>query len=144
MPQLINTTGIQTVKYINEGPEKQITNARFVTKCRAGWMSVSDARDFQMDNFNKHPETLISGFKKGALHSVQVEFDNSGFYITVFARMGKTIKLIDEAILVDVKVGTINSMFYNTNLYDWQQYKSVNSKTWDSYAYQMNTPEVAA
>ena len=137
MSNLINITGIHTVNYIDD---RKITNARFVTKCKAGWMTVCDARDFQMDNFNKHPETLISGYKKGALQTVEVEFENSGFYIPVFPRVGKKIKLIDEAILVDVKVGTINSMFYNTELYNWEQYKAVNSKTWDSYAYQMNQP----
>lgn len=137
MTNLINTTGIQTVNYIED---RKITNVRYISKCRAGWMTVCDARDFDIERLNKHKEALISGFKKGALQTVEVEFDNSGFYITVFARVGKKIKLIDEAILVDVKVGTINSMFYNTDLYHWEQYKAVNSKTWDSYAYQMNQP----
>lgn len=139
MPQLINTTGIPTTSFINNKEGRLITNVRYVTKTKLG-MTVCDARDFEIDTFNKHPECLIRGFKRGALQTVQVELDNSGYFLTVFSRTGKSVKLIDEAILVDVKVGTINSMFDNTNLYDWQQYKAVNSKTWDSYAYQMNEP----
>jgi hypothetical protein len=46
--------------------------------------------------------------------------------------------LIDESILVNLTVGTINNLYYNTNLYSHQQYKSVNSKSWASMAYQMN------
>lgn len=140
MSKLINTTGIPTVDFIQS--DKEITNVRFVSKCRGGFMAISDARVFQMDGFNKNPETLITGFKKGALQTVQVEFNNSGHYITVFARVGKTVKLIDKSILVNIKVGTINSMFYNTNLYSGPQYQAVNSKTWASYAYQMNEPEL--
>ena len=141
MKELINITGIPTMNFITNDEGRKITNVRFVVKTKLG-MTVCDARDFDMDRYNKHPECLISGFKKGALQTVQVELDNSGYFLTVFSRTGKTVKLIDEAILVDVKVGTINSMFYNTNLYDWQQYKAVNSKTWDSYAYQMNAVPV--
>jgi hypothetical protein len=33
-------------------------------------------------------------------------------------------------------------MYYNTNLYSHQQYKSVNSKSWASMAYQMNDLEM--
>lgn len=138
MSQLINTTGIQTVNSINSVAGRLITKVRFVVKTKLG-MTICDARDFQMKFYNNHPETLIRDFKKGVLQTVQVEFDNSDVFVTVFSRTGKNVKLIDEAILVDLKVGTINSMFYNTNLYDWQQYKTVKSKTWDSYAYQMNT-----
>ena len=141
MPNLINITGIPTINFINNDEGRLITNVRFVVKTKLG-MTVCDARDFDIDRYNKHPESLISGYKKGALQTVQVELDNSGYFLTVFSRTGKNVKLIDEAILIDVKVGTINSMFYNTNLYDWQQYKQVNSKTWDSYAYQMNQQPV--
>ena len=139
MNNLINITGIPTINYINNDEGRKITNVRFVVKTKLG-MTVCDARDFDMERYNKHPEALIGGFKKGALQTVQIELDNSGHFLTVFSRTGKTVKLIDEAILVDVKVGTINSMFYNTNLYKWEQYKAVNSKTWDSYAYKMNVP----
>jgi hypothetical protein len=51
---------------------------------------------------------------------------------------GKNIILIDEEILKNVKVGDINSAFLNTNLYNQDQYKAVNAKTWACNAYVMN------
>ena len=84
----------------------------------------------------------MSSFKKGALQTVQFKADGSDFWLTVFARVGKKIKLVDEDLLKGLKVGTINSMWYNTELYNSNQYKSVNSKTWDSMAFVMNEKEV--
>ena len=49
--------------------------------------------------------------------------------------------MIDEVILADLTVGTINSLFYNTELYSQSQYKAVNSATWASMAYVMNEPK---
>ena len=84
----------------------------------------------------------MSSFKEGALQTVQFKADGSDFWLTVFARVGKKIKLVDEDLLKGLKVGTINSMWYNTELYSSNQYKSVNSKTWDSMAFVMNEKEV--
>lgn len=141
MNDLINTTNLNTVDFIN----CKFTNVRYVTKCRAGWMTITEARDFEIEGLNNNPERLITGYKKGALQTVEVEFDNSGYYITVFARVGKKVKLIDEAILKDLTVGTINGLYYNTNLYSQAQYAAVGSKTWASKAYVSNvTKELVA
>jgi hypothetical protein len=40
--------------------------------------------------------------------------------------------------LADLTVGTINQLYYNTNLYDQMQYQKVNAKTWEDKAYIMN------
>ena len=139
MTNLINTTDIYTVKYIDD---RTITNARFIVKTKLG-MTVCDARDFDMPRFNKHPESLITNYKKGTLQTAQVELDNSGHYLTVFSRTGKTVKLIEDAILRDLTVGTINSLYYNTNLYSQEQYRAVGSKTWASKAFVHNeSPEL--
>ena len=45
---------------------------------------------------------------------------------------------MDEAIMKDLEVGTINSLFDNTNLMDINQYKAVNSKTWSDKAFVSN------
>ena len=55
--------------------------------------------------------------------------------------LGKKVNLIDESIIAALTVGTINSMYYNTNLYSHEQYQAVNSKTWASKAYVMNEVE---
>mgnify|MGYP000710242778 CR=1 FL=1 len=138
MKDLINVANIRTVDFIQG---KKIVNARFIVKSRAGFMTVVDARDFEIEGYNKHPERLISGYNKGALQSVQVQLEGSDYFFTVFARQGKKINMIDEHILREVTVGTINSMFFNTELYNYQQYKAVNSATWASMAYVMNEPK---
>jgi len=140
MKEIINTTGIRTVYYISTALD-QITNVRFITKCHAGFLTISEARDFDIERYNKNPESLITGYKKGALQTVEVEIGNSGIYLTVFARVGKKVHLIDKAILASLTVGTINQLYYNTNLYSATQYKAVNASTWASKAYVMNQPE---
>ena len=113
---------------------------RMVSKTKLGF-SVVDARSFDNERMVKYPELIISGFKRGALQTVEFCPDGSDFYLTVFARVGKKVKLIDESIMADLTVGTINSMYDNTNLYNQNQYQAVNSKTWASKAYVMNEVE---
>ena len=137
MENLINVTNIYTVDFIKG---RQITGVRFISKSRAGFMTISDGRDFDLKWYNSNPERLISGFKKGALQTVQVQLDGSDHFFTVFARQGKKIHLIDEVVLADLTVGTINSLFSNTDLYNWQQYRACNTASWASKAYVMNTP----
>lgn len=110
---------------------------RMVVKTRLG-MTVCDARDFDNPRIMANPECAISGYKKGALQTVQFNPSGTDIWLTIFSRTGKKVKLIDESILVNLTVGTINSMYYNTNLYDHHQYKAVNSKSWASMAYKMN------
>jgi hypothetical protein len=138
MTDLINITSVRTTNFING---RQITGVRFISKSRAGFMTVVDARDFDIERYNKYPEALISGFKKGALHTVEVQLEGSDYFVTVFARQGKKIHIIDETILREVTVGTINGLFYNTELYSQAQYKAVNAATWASYAFKMNEPK---
>lgn len=116
---------------------------RMVVKTKLG-MTVCDARDFDNPRIMANPECAISGYKKGALQTVQFQPEGSDFWLTVFSRTGKKVKLIDESILVNLTVGTINSMFYNTNLYNYAQYKAVNSSTWADYAFQNNQVEFEA
>jgi len=135
MTELINTTGINTINVMSN---YQGGRFRHVVKCRAGFMTVVDSRDFENQRYFKYPETLISGYNKGALQTVQFQPEGSDTWLTLFARTGKKIHFIDETILKELTVGTINSMFLNTNLYSQLQYSRVGSKTWASYAYRMN------
>jgi hypothetical protein len=140
MQEIINTTGVHTTDVLDNTTLGKFTGVRYVSKSRAGFMTISDAPHFDIERLNNHPESLISGYKKGALQTVQVQFAGSDYWFTVFARAGKKIHLIDKAILRDLTVGTINGMFYNTDLYNQSQYSAVNAATWASKAYTMNEP----
>ena len=114
---------------------------RFVVKTKLG-MTVVDSRDFDNERLMKYPDALISGYKRGALQTVQFCPEGSDYYLTVFSRTGKNVKLVDESILANLTVGTINGMYDNTNLYNSNQYRAVNSKTWASKAFTMNEAPV--
>lgn len=141
MNNLVNINRISTVDYLSQ---YQTGKFRFVTKCQAGFMTVSDARDFENPRFMANPESLLSQYKKGALYTIQFQPEGLDFWLTIFARTGKRTNLIDQTILVNLTVGTINQLWYNSDLYDQRQYQAVNSKTWASYAYQMNQSEAMA
>ena len=135
MNNFVNHSNIHTVDILKDYP---VGKFRFVSKTRAGWYTVTDARDFDNPRLIANPESIITGFKKGALQTVEFCPEGGDYYLTVFARVGKTIKLIDKTILAALTVGTINQLYYNTNLYNQTQYNLVQAKTWASYAYQMN------
>jgi|688.fasta_scaffold569559_1 hypothetical protein len=141
MKQIINTTGVHTTDTINNVTTGKIVKVRFISKSRAGFMTIVDAKEWDIEGYNDHPERLITGFKKGALQTVEVQFEGSDYYFNVFARQGKKIHMIDEAILADLTVGAINSLFLNTDLYRQTQYTAVNAATWASKAYVMNEPK---
>ena len=84
------------------------------------------------------PEALIAGFKKGALQTVQFNPAGTDIWLTVFAKNGKKIPVIDQAILADLSVGTVNSYWLNTALYNQHQYTAVGAKTWADKAFTMN------
>jgi len=134
MTQLINTTGIPTVNILSKYSAGKF---RFVVKTRLG-MSIVDGRDFENPRLIQNPESILTGYQKGVLHTVEFQPEGSDYYFTIFSRMGKKVNLIDETILKNLTVGTINSLYYNTNLYSQHQYSAVGSKTWACYAYQMN------
>jgi len=111
---------------------------RMVVKTKLG-MTVCDARSFDNPRIIANPECAISGYKSGALQTVQFCPEGSDFWLTIFSRTGKKVKLIDESILANLTVGTINGMYSNTNLMDMQQYKLVGSTSWASMAFVQNT-----
>ena len=115
---------------------------RVVSKCKAGFMTVVEFNEVVNEGFSKEPSQVLGWFKKGAIQTVEFKAEGSNFWITVFARVGKKIKLIDQDMLKGLKVGVINSYWINTELYSQYQYQSVNAKTWDSMAFVMNEEKV--
>lgn len=114
---------------------------RAIVKVQAGFMTTVDDLGIQANwgkkQWNKGIEVFRS-FKKGALQSIQFQPEGSNHWLTVFAKVGTKIKLIDNAILSEITVGDINGSWYNTNLYNQTQYQAVGAKTWADKAYVKN------
>ena len=141
MQTIINTTGIPTTDYLSQYTAGKF---RFISKCRAGFMTIVDGRDFDNAMYMQHPESLINGYKKGALQTVQFNPAGTDIWLTIFARVGKKIHLCDQTILRDLTVGTINGLYYNTNFYSQSQYRAVGATSWASKAFVENTAILAA
>ena len=141
MQKIINTTGIPTTDYLSQYTAGKF---RFISKCRAGFMTIVDGRDMDNAMYMLHPESLINGYKKGALQTVQFNPAGTDIWLTIFARVGKKIHLCDQTILRDLTVGTINGLYYNTNFYSQSQYRAVGATSWASKAFVENTAQLAA
>ena len=120
-----NIKGLTLVDYI--GDRKGIFQA--ITKVPAGFMVAYEIGS-DIPSLNR--------WKKGALQSIQFKAEGANHWMTVFAKKGTKVILLDERIAETVEVGTINSLFYNTNLMDHNQYKAVNAKTWADKVFVMN------
>ena len=133
---IINTTEIRTVDYLSNYTGGKF---RMIAKCKAGYPSCNEVR-FENDNLNyfKNPGKLLTAYKKGSLLTIEFCPDGGDYWLTIFAKVGRKIKFMDEMIMADIEIGTINQLFDNTNLFDYHQYKAVNSKTWASKAFVMN------
>jgi len=80
----------------------------------------------------------LNRWKKGSLHTIQFLPEDSTVRLTVFARKGNKVMVIDQKIAETVEVGTVNSLFSNTNLMDQAQYRAVHAKTWADKVFLLN------
>lgn len=80
----------------------------------------------------------LSQWKKGALQTIQYKKEGSPAWMTVFARKGNKVMVIDKALAETLEVAVVNSLFYNTNLMDTAQYRAVKAKTWQDKVFMMN------
>lgn len=114
---------------------------RAIVKVSAGWnVTVEDIgiqNKWGRKNWNSALD-VFKNFQKGALQSIEFQPEGHDHWLTVFARSGNKIKLIDTAMLCEIKVGDINQDWSRTNLYNMAQYSAVNAETWDDLAYAMN------
>ena len=120
-----NIKGLTVVDYIGE--DKGLFQA--VIKVPAGFMVAYEIGS---------DIPSLNTWKKGTLQTLQFKREGSPAWLTVFARKGNKVLIIDKAIAEKVEVGTINQLFYNTNLMDQAQYRSVNAKTWADKVFVMN------
>lgn len=138
MSKLINTIGLQTTDILDQYPKGEF---RVITKNRYTGMGCHNLRDFENERYCENPSNILAMYKKGALQTIEFKPEGSDYWFQVFSCTGKKIHIIDQKILLGLTVGTINSMWFNTELYNYRQYQAVNSATWASYAFQMNEPE---
>lgn len=92
-----------------------------IVKTQAGFMTAYEIGS-DLPSLNR--------WKKGALQTIQFQPEEASHWLTVFARKGNKVILIDGKIAERLEVGTVNQLFYNTNLYSQDQYQAVNAKTW--------------
>lgn len=114
---------------------------RAIVKSKAGFMTTVDDLGVVANWSRKEwlrGIDVFRDFKKGALQSIQFQAEGSKHWLTVFAKVGTKIKLIDDAILADMTVGDINQNWSNSNLYSQYQYQAVGAKTWADKAYVKN------
>jgi hypothetical protein len=135
MSKLININKIPTVQFM-EG--YTIGSFRFVARSQGGILAISDASDSDNLYYMKYPASTLSVFKKGSLQTIEFKPEGASYWLTVFARRGNKIILIDETILADVSVQLINTLYYETNLYSQSQYTAVAAKTYSDFAYISN------
>lgn len=105
---------------------------RAVVKVRAGFYTIVE------NGYWRNVMEVFNGFKKGSLLTIQFQKDGTDHWLTVFAITGKKVVTIDKEILKSVTVGDINQNWSKTNLYNQEQYKRVNAKTWADKAFVMN------
>ena len=120
-----NIKGLSVVDYIGE--DKGLFQA--VIKVPAGFMVAYEIGS-DLPSLNR--------WKKGTLQTLQFKREGSPAWMTVFAKKGNKVVVIDRALAEQLKVGTVNQLFYNTNLMDQIQYRAVKAKTWDDKVFVLN------
>jgi hypothetical protein len=109
------------------GDSKGIFQA--IVKVKAGFMTAYEIGS-EVPSLNR--------WKKGALQTIQFQPEGSKHWVTVFAKKGTKIIIMDEKIAEYLEVGTVNQLFYNTNLMDQKQYQAVNARNWGHRVFEMN------
>ena len=123
---MINTIkGLHITSMIGES--KGIFQA--IVKVPAGFLSAYEIGS-ELPTLNR--------WKKGALQTIQFRPEGSKAWLTVFARKGTKVVLMDLKIAEALEVGTVNQLFYNTNLYDQGQYQAMRAKTWADKVFVIN------
>lgn len=138
MSHIINITGIHMTDFIQDRPGEY----RAIVKVSAGFLTV--VGDLGLDaNWSTGPQwkraiQVFRSFKKGALQTIEFKAEGTNTWLHVFAKKGNKVVLMDSQMFEDMEVGDINQDWSNTNLYNSNQYRLVNSKNWASKAFVMN------
>lgn len=136
--QIINAEKINQVDFIKN--RKGIYQA--IVKVKAGYtVSVNDLgilNKWESGAQWKKAINVFRNFKKGALQSIEFKAEGTDHWLTVFARVGNKVKLMDTQLFEDMEVGDINQNWSNSNLYNQTNYQLCNAKTWADKAFVVN------
>ena len=142
-PEIFNQERINQVDFING----QAGEFRAIVKVQAGFMTVVDdlglSARWSSGAQWKRAIDVFRGFKKGALQTVQFKAAGTETWLTVFARKGNKIVLMDTDLFLTMKVGDINQNWSTTNLYSQSNYAMAGAKTWDDLAFVANAKRAA-
>ncbi|MEY3193547.1 MAG: hypothetical protein RI982_1329 [Bacteroidota bacterium] len=135
---IINKENINESNFIN-GRKGQF---RAIVKVQAGFFTVVDDLGIQSNWPSgarwKRGIDAFRSFKKGALQTIEFQAEGTNSWLTVFARKGNKIILMDTQLFEDMTVGDINQDWSNTNLYSQTNYRLCNAKTWADKAFVNN------
>jgi hypothetical protein len=139
--QIINSERINQVDFIQDRKGEY----QAIVKVQAGFMTTVDDLGIKC-KWESGPQwkraiNVFRNFKKGALQTIQFKAEGSDNWLTVFARKGNKIVLMDTQLFLDMEVGDINQNWSNSNLYSQTNYRLCNAKTWADKAFVNNTPE---
>ena len=140
--EIFNSERISQVSFI-QGRKGEY---RAIVKVQAGFMTVVNDQGIQC-NWGKQSWNsamdVFRGFKRGALQTIEFKAEGSETFITVFARSGNKIKLMDTEMFLAMAVGDINQDWSTTNLYSQNNYRMAGAKTWADKAFVSNHKEHA-
>ena len=120
-----NIKGLTVVTWI----ENREGTFQAITKVPAGFLVAYEIGS-ELPSLNR--------WKKGALQTIQFKAQGADHWVTVFAKKGTKVVLIDQKIAEKLEVGTVNQLFCNTNLMDQAQYRAVGAKTWADKVFVLN------
>ena len=137
--EIFNSERISQVSFI-QGRKGEY---RAIVKVQAGFMTVVNDLGIQA-NWGRQAWNsamdVFRGFKRGALQTIEFKAEGSETFITVFARSGNKIKLMDTEMFLAMEVGDINQDWSKTNLYSQTNYRMAGAKTWADKAFVTNVP----
>jgi hypothetical protein len=137
--KIFNSERISQVSFI-QGRKGEY---RAIVKVQAGFMTVVNDLGIQA-NWGRQAWNsamdVFKNFKRGALQTIEFKAEGSETFITVFARSGNKIKLMDTEMFLAMEVGDINQDWSKTNLYSQTNYRMAGAKTWADKAFVTNVP----
>jgi hypothetical protein len=136
--QIFNSERINQTDFIQDRKGEY----QAIVKVQAGFMTTVDDLGIKC-KWESGPQwkraiNVFRNFKKGALQTIQFKAEGSDNWLTVFARKGNKIILMDTQLFQDMEVGDINQNWSNTNLYSQTNYKLAGAKTWADKAFISN------
>jgi hypothetical protein len=136
--QIFNTENISQVDFINN----RNGEFRAIVKVKAGFMATVEDLGI-LSNWSSGPQwksalSVFKNFKKGALQTIEFKAEGTTSWLTVFARKGNKVILMDEQMFREMTIGDINQNWSNTNLYSQHNYTLAGGKTWADKAFVKN------